>query len=99
MVIGTTFLTALVEAENVTVTAPLIRLFELSFALTPAGRPEIASVTVPYPNEFTRSLAVPFPAGMLYDPRSSPNEKSAKIGFGAVHAATGEVVGCAQVEL
>ena len=75
MVIGTTLLTALAEAENVTVTAPLIRLFELSVAVTPAGKPEIARVTVPYPNESTRSFAVAFPPDMLYDSTIKPQRK------------------------
>src|SRR3954454_19865342 len=98
MVIGTSFLAALAEAVKVTVTTPLTRLGELSVAVTPEGKPAMARVTVPYPNELTRSFAVAFPADMLYEPRSSPSEKSVYVGVGAVHAVTGEYVGFAQVE-
>src|SRR6476620_8363952 len=99
MVIGTTCLAALAAAANVRVTCPLVKLFVLSEAVTPEGKPVIASVTVPNPNESTRRRAIAFPPDMLYDPRSRPREKSVNEGVGAVHAPTGEVDGWDQVEV
>ena len=60
------------------VTCPLIKLFVLSEAVTPEGKPVIASVTVPYPNESTRRLAVAFPPDMLYDSTIEPEGKVSK---------------------